>query len=281
MKNSPLNAFGIGLRRDWLTMLLCAYIAYTVLWAILDPIVTLTQLPCLTGVSRYVIMAVVSLLLGVAYGWPKSQVSIPMRNINTKVTVVFGDLFQQHGCRVISVNEFFDSEIGDPVSPRSLHGVFIQNVLGGQAAAFDKLVNENLDGKASTHIQRPRGKQRRYEIGTTAVVDIVGVRYFLVALCRTNLETLKAEAGVPELWQALSGLWDTVRVNANGETVSLPLLGSGLAQMRLPPKQLIQIILMSILEKAKSEEIASEIRLVLTPDKFAEVDLNALRKEWS
>ena len=281
MKNSPVTVLGIGLRRDWLTMLLCAYVAYTVQWAILDPMVSLTQLPSLTGVGRYVAMVVVSLVLGVAYGWPKKAVRIPMRNINTKVTVVFGDLFAQPGCRVVSVNEFFDSEIGDPVSPRSLHGVFIQTVLGGQAGAFDKLVSERLEGKASTYIHRPRGKERRYDIGTTAVVDVVGVRYFLVALCRTNLETLKAEAGVPELWQALSGLWDTVRVSANGEAVGLPLLGSGLAQMRLPPKQLIQIILMSILEKAKSAEIASEIRLVLTPDKFAEVDLNALRKEWS
>ena len=58
---------------------------------------------------------------GMGKVWKPSKIDICVANCNSTIEVVFGDLFEQDGIRVIAVNEFFDSELGKPVSDKSVH----------------------------------------------------------------------------------------------------------------------------------------------------------------
>jgi hypothetical protein len=75
-----------------------------------------------------------------------TKVSFQFKTTNTKVTLRFGDLFTCKGHIVIPANEFFDSQLGQPVSAKSVHGQFIQRVLGGDSAKFDADVGRSLAG---------------------------------------------------------------------------------------------------------------------------------------
>jgi len=267
--------------RNPLGLITSIFLTYSALWTILDPVISLGNFTKVMGASKYYILVILSVIVGVMMRIPKTEIMIPIKNVNTKVKIIFGDLFKQDGHKIISVNEFFDSEIGNLVSEKSLHGFFIKKYLAGQSKMFDELTDKSLSNEKFDITQRDRGRTKKYPIGTTAVVNINEVKYFLVALTKTNLDTLKSEADVPELWQALSRLWEYVRIHANSCPVNIPLIGSGAAQIGIPPEQILRMIIMSITQKAKANEITSEIRIVLSPDRFDDIGLESLRKEWS
>lgn len=226
-------------------------------------------------------MAIGSLLWGLYRVLPPSGVRIRMKSIDTTVHVEFGDLFKAPGSKAIAVTEFFDSQLGDPVARRSLHGQLIEQMFQDHPERFDNLVNEELRDEPFEEVQRPDGKKKRYEIGTTAVIDVGVEKFFLPALCKTDVSTYKAYCDVPMLLTALDGLWSAVRIRAGGQRVSVPLIGGGLSNIGLPPYQLLQLIILSIVMANKKGHIRSEIHIILASELMEEIDLNTIEGQWS
>ncbi|TAJ82083.1 macro domain-containing protein [Reyranella sp.] len=208
------------------------------------------------------------------------QIHFPIKTTTTEVWIRFGDLFEADGHVVIAVNEFFDSEIGRPVAPSSVHGQFITRVLGGNANRFNADVDRSLDGTASDIVDRPEGRPRRYPLGTTAILHEGRRKYFLFALTKTDPVTCEANADVPQMWSALLKLWDCVRVEANGERVCMPLIGAGLARINLEPTHLLRLALLSLLVQTRSRTITSQIEIVLHKSLIGRIDLRAVRDDW-
>ena len=187
---------------------------------------------------------------------------------------------------VIPVNEFFDGELGDHVSKHSLHGQFIRDVLGGQSQVFFELTNAALAGVVpeDVGVTRSSGRCDRYAIGTVAPVDVNDRRYLLVALSHTDLLSLKASASIQNLLACLAGTWKGIREYSNGQPVSIPLIGSGLSGVGLPPAQLVEIMLTSFLYHTKERRVAEAVTLVLPCRlrRLAEgVDLNNIKRRWT
>ena len=182
---------------------------------------------------------------------------------------------------MIPVNEFFDSKLGEPVSRQSIHGLFISQCFGGHGTSLDTLVDESLKNTPFDAVQRPEGRQKRYPIGTTAVVPVNEDRYFLVVLSKTDLGTLKASADIPELCMALVGLWEQVRISAGGHPVAAPLLGGGLSGVGLPGTQLLQLMILSIVNETKKRKITNDIRIILADDRFDEINLEVIKNNWA
>lgn len=275
-----INRTALGIKRHRWKSIGFVYCAYAVMWTIVEPIFSFIPSIKPAGYFQYFGLVLLALIFG---GWktlPPKKITIRLKNTNTSIEILFGDMFTQDGHRAIPVNEYFDSEIGDPVSPTSLHGTFIQKILGGRSQTFDELVDKGLSDVPYELTERKKGKNKKFPIGTTLVDSSRNTKYFLVALSRTDIETSKAKADVPELWQALNGLWNKVRTEAGGSPVNLPLIGSGLSAVGLPPQQLLQIIIISILNETKKREITQEIRIVLFDHVFEQVDLDSIKKDW-
>ena len=182
---------------------------------------------------------------------------------------------------MIPVNEYFDGELNGHVSENSLHGLFIKNVLGGQSEVFYNLTDIALDSIVAEKVQRKSGRDKRYPIGTVACIDVNETRYLLAALSKTDIQTLKASATIHELWDCLAGIWEGVRNYSNGNCVNIPLLGSGLSGVGLPPTNLIEIILISFVDYTKKKKIADKVTLVLHSRLKGEVDLAAIKRSWT
>ena len=275
-----VNRTSLGIKRYGWKSLGCVFCGYAMAWTLVEPLFELIPRVKSEGYLQYLGLVIFGLIFAWWRTFPSKKTTIRLKNTNTSVEVVFGDIFDQTGHMVIPVNEYFDSEIGDPVSPLSLHGQFIQRVLGGRSSSLDELVDTRLNAVPHKLVPRQQGRNRKFPIGTTLSYDATATKYFLVALSRTDTETLKAKADVPDLWQALSGLWDKVRMDAGGSPVNIPLIGSGLSGVGLPPQQLLQIIMMSILDATKKREITPEIRIVLHENVFEYVHLDLIKKEW-
>ena len=270
----------IGISRHPKRFLLAIGFGYTTLWTVLEPVFSIADLKT-TGYNwPYLIGYILtSFVIGLFVIYPKRKVHFDLKNTNTKVEIEFGDLFATTGHKVISVSEFFDSKIGKPVSPRSLHGIFIERILGNHTNIFDDAVNTQLSGKQIENVQRTDGKTLKYEIGTTISIEHNKSLYFLFALTNTDGDC-NANSTPSLMLKALEGLWKKVRIEGNGYDINLPLIGNGLSRIGLPPSQLLQLTLISLLKAVKERDLCSTIRIVLTSDIFDKIDLEIIKNNW-
>ena len=264
--------------RDFITF---AFVGFGFLWAVIESFGFFLPERKPEGVCWYA--AIVFAALGVAL-WnvrPKRNIEVKVPASDSSLAIKFGDIFTDKGVVVIPVNEYFDGELNGHVSENSLHGLFIKNVLGGQSEVFYNLTDIALDSIVAEKVQRKSGRDKRYPIGTVACIDVNETRYLLAALSKTDIQTLKASATIHELWDCLAGIWEGVRNYSNGNCVNIPLLGSGLSGVGLPPTNLIEIILISFVDYTKKKKIADKVTLVLHSRLKGEVDLAAIKRSWT
>ena len=280
MKNL-FDQFFVGVKRHSWRFLASIFLSYSVFWTVVESTTSFINALSLEGVVPYLVMVGASVVIGIYRSIQPREIRVKIKNTDTVVTVAFGDLFASPADKVIPVNEFFDSKLGEPVSRQSIHGLFISQCFGGHGASLDTLVDQSLKNTPFDAVQRSEGRQKRYPIGTTAVVPVNEDRYFLVALSKTDLGTLKASADIPELWMALVGLWEQVRISAGGHPVAAPLLGGGLSGVGLPGTQLLQLMILSIVNETKKRKITNDIRIILADDRFDEIDLEVIKNNWA
>lgn len=270
----------IGISRHPKRFLLAIAFGYASLWTVLEPIFSIANLKTTGYNCPYLIgYALVSLVIGLFVIYPKRKVHFDLNNTNTKVEILFGDLFTAPGHKVIAASEYFDSKIGKPVSPRSLQGIFIEKILGGHSNIFDTAVNTQLSGQHIASVQRVDGNSLKYEIGTTITIDHNQSTYFIFALTNTDNDC-NANSTPSLMLKALEGLWNKVRIEGNGIDINLPLIGNGLSRIGLPPSQLLQLTLISLLKAAKERDLSSTVRIVLTQDVFDKIDLEIIKNNW-
>ena len=269
-----------GLKRHPKRFLLAFALGYTTLWALMEPISSILSVKLSDYLIHYIVAYfLLSLVIGIIAVWPKRKVSFKLHNTNTKVDIEFGDLFKSNGHRVIAVNEYFDSEIGDPVSIKSVHGIFIQKILGGHKNILDDAVTGQLSQANSININRPKGKTTKFELGTSITIDHDNTTYFLFALANSD-DNCKATCSPELMLKALAGLWEKIRNKGNGHDVNMPLIGGGLSGIGLPSSQLLQLILISLLQFTKQKDINATIRIILLDDVFDSIDLQLIKYNW-
>ncbi|MCF8000476.1 MAG: DUF6430 domain-containing protein [Halanaerobiales bacterium] len=273
-----LNKINIGIKRDTKKAFLSIIFSYTFLWSIIEPSIRFLNFN-VVGIWKYLVLLLCSIIVGLYRVFPKDEIQFFLKNTNTKIKIKFGDVFEEDTNIAIAVNEFFDSKIGKPVSPKSLHGIIIKEILGNKKEIFDKAVKEELKNKEYIKVNRKIGKIKKYDIGTTVPLKFRDQKYFLFALSKTD-ENHKAYSNAKLLLKSLDGLWRKTRVESNGMPLSIPLVGTGLSGIGLPPMQIIELILISILSASKKQEITSEIKLVISPVFFEKVNLNLINQYW-
>ena len=233
------------------------------------------------GLRPLFVLAGFAMLYGLWKVWKPSKIVLPVAHCNTCIEILFGDLFQQDGLRAVAVNEFFDTEVGKPVSPKSLHGMFIQKCFGGRPESLDVLLATDLAHVAShTNTAKLAGKVECYPIGTTAMVPVNEERYILFAFAKTEAATCKAYSNVEYMSKSLHKLWERARIESGGYPVNVPLVGSGLSGMGLPTRDLLNLIVLSAITETKTREITQVIRVVLHQSRFKDVDLRDFKVRW-
>ena len=270
-------------RRNIRVFLLGAFATYGVLWAVLEPVSAFLPALIPEGPLGYSVFVVLAVIGGGYASRPVRRVEFGIPGSDSRVEIKFGDIFKSEGVVVIPVNEYFDGKLGDLVSDESLHGQFIKSVLGGVSCSFFQLTKGDLAEIApvETISSKRKGQRVKYPIGTVVRADVNERRYLLAALSHTDAGTLVAYATVQDLWTCLAGVWKGVRAYSNGKPVSMPLLGSGLSKVGLPPANLVEVILTSFLCHTKERKVAAKVTVVLPGRLAGELDLDGIKRSWS
>lgn len=266
---SPVKAFGY------------AFSSFSMIFTVIKALNHFVPQVKIEGTVTFAAVVVTSVVVGMKKVWKPSKIDICVANCATKIEIVFGDLFTQEGIRAVAVNEFFDSKLGKPVSDRSLHGMLIQKCFGGHPEPFDKQITEQLVNVVATMVpEKIEGKNQRYDIGTTAMLEANSDRYLVFALSHSDPQTCKASADVTMMWNALNKLWERARIECGGHSLNLPLVGSGLSGLGLPTRDLLNLLILSAITVTKASEITTKIRIVLHRDRFNDLDLRDVKKHW-
>ncbi|CAE6760705.1 hypothetical protein R69776_03357 [Paraburkholderia nemoris] len=270
-----------GIRRHPVKMLAYMFTAFSIMQTIIRGVSMFVPGIYISGSIPFAAVIVISVSWGLKKVWKPSRIDLPIANCATVIEVVFGDLFAQEGIRAIAVNNFFDSELGKPVSDKSVHGILLKKCFGGHAEPFDKQVDEQLAAIESENVERPEGKTKRFPIGSTAMINVNQDRYIAFAFSETDPATSKARSDVTMMWSALHSLWERARIEAGGHSLNLPLVGSGLSGLGLPTRDLLNLIILSAITETKTREVTQRIRIVLGRDRFDHLDLRDVKEHWS
>ena len=270
-------------KRQVCDFFLGGFATYGALWVLVEPIAFLFSLKPQEGFVWYCAFGFLAVAGGVYLARPVKQIRFQIPVSDSTFEIRFGNVLGGEGVVVIPVNEYFDGQLGAHVSEKSLHGQFIRNVLGGQTQTFLDLTRTALTGIAPAQkgVDRPSGQCDRYPIGTIAPIDVNDQRYLLAALSHTDLSSLKASATVHDLWIALTGVWEGIHRYSNGQPVRIPLIGSGLSGVGLPPGMLIDIMVISFVYYTKQQKAADVVTLVLPHRLAGTLDLNSIKRNWS
>ena len=256
------------------------FTAFSVLFTIIKGLTHFIEGVKIEGKFAFSAVILFSLGYGLKKVWKPSKIEIKIANTNTTLEIVFGDLFKQDGMRAIAVTEFFDSKLGKPVSDKSLHGIFLKKCFGGHPESFDSQVNEQLQNLNFEEVAKADGKTKRYPIGTSALITVDQDRYLAFAFAKADPQTCKAYSDVTVMWIALHQLWQRARIEAGGNPLNLPLVGSGLSGLGLPTRDLLNLIILSAITETKAKQITRRIRIIIHRDRFEELDLREVKAHW-
>jgi len=193
---------------------------------------------------------------------------------NSTLSIFFGDIFEQEEIKIIPLNEYFDTTMDeDIISPNTLHGKYIRRLdstktLDHEIEKSDHLKEKILDENSS----RKKGKKIRYKLGTIHKRQ----KYFLLAFSKFDDQN-KAYLTMNEYVQCLLNMWGEIDTFYNGDTVTIPLLGSGITRMKdntdITDQELLEIIIWTFRISKVKFTYPSQVRIIIHLDKKDKIDL--------
>jgi DNA-binding SARP family transcriptional activator len=200
--------------------------------------------------------------------------------IGVTLVIRSGDLFEQHDAGlVVGFGDTFDTatEKDAVISRASVQGQLLDRVYGGDRTQLDRALAQALAGVRPLAVEnprdKPRGKRRRYAVGTVASIPLDGRRLFALVHCRQDRD-LVTHSSAGELQHALEQLWDSVRKQGLLRPVAMPLIGSSLARVGLNREQIMIMIIDTFLKNCADERCAPELRIVLRPEDLRQVRMS-------
>lgn len=205
--------------------------------------------------------------------------------LHTTVTVVVGDLFDQHGANlVVGFSDTFDvaTERDVVISGESVQGQLVARVFAADPKALDRELKRELRNVTPLGVEsakdKPRGKRVRYPVGTVVPIPAGGRRIFATAYSRLDND-LVARSTEEDLRLSLDRLWDAAARHGLDKPLAIPLVGSGLARIvGVRRGTLMRMIAESYIRASRRNppRVAPELRIVLLPTEVERSDLGAL-----
>ena len=233
--------------------------------------------------KSYVFVAIVLICLCYAiYGlfFPSKEVTLDI-NKRTQFYIRQGNLMEAKGVKIIPVNEYFDTHLGDGIiNKNSLHGQFL-SLYEGRINELRKEIDNQLERIEALPTTRnrtlvPNLPNKRYPLGTyVRIVD--GEQYYiLVAITRFN-EYEHVDVSTEEFPEVVRKMFNGIEQLHDGKPVYLPLVGSGISGYELTNMQIINTIVQAA-QMANRLCITNGLNLYIYSDEqMNSINLNVIK----
>lgn len=176
-----------GIRRHPWRFVFSIPVAFAALWGMVEAFAQVY--PSLSKPYLLIILAAGALIIGFVQAWSPKQVSLYWSDLHLRVEIKTGDLFKQDGNIAITVDDFFLTKAPKLVNPKSLIGQLIDAEYPNNPDLLDTELQQFVPSQANaiTESSGIPGKDKRYSIGTTAVIRRSQKNLFVTALCKVDL----------------------------------------------------------------------------------------------
>jgi hypothetical protein len=207
---------------------------------------------------------------------------IVIRFAETEVEISAGKLFNNRRCcydgyNVISVSELFCSTMGPHISDNTTHFEFLRQIVGTRVNDIDQKIKESL---SQTNPKNPNEEPKRYPFGTTAIVNFGREKYIFLVIVEKDKNYRCIPTSIQDFLKVLAELWKVLRVENDGCTVNMTLLGSGRSNVKMSPHHILQTILMSLYYESQNNIVIKKLRIIVDEEKIKLIDLRNIKFYW-
>lgn len=205
---------------------------------------------CMTSKWIKVVIFIIIVIISAIYVWcslfrKKEALTIDI-NKRTRLKIEKGNIMDANGIRVIPVNEYFDTHLGDGIiKESSLHGQLLSKYTD-RISELRKLIDEQLGKMEPLPSNRVRTlvsglPQKRYPLGTCVRLFLDSDCYLLVATTRFNANE-HVDVSAEEFPEVIRKMFNGIEQLHDGNAVYVPLVGSGISGYELSNMQILNTI---------------------------------------
>jgi hypothetical protein len=241
----------------------------------------------LSGDFKFLALVLISSCVGIYRNAVPGEITI--KHDNSVIKVVFGDLFSFDGFKAIPVSRyFFETQVVQTSLQNKIIQLFLSSKEGNEGfRVYKQILSNALKGEGYQEVYRDATKQKEkyYPLGTTALLELNGQDFILFTLTETELKghIPDGNCNVAKMWTALENLWNKARIYSRGNSINIPLIGSGVTGIRLEPNRLLELNLLAIVNSIEEggKITTEEVRIVLHPKYVEDIDLSHFQTMWS
>ena len=192
---------------------------------------------------------------------------------NTNIVIRVGDIWEAPGKRVVPMNEFFDTENLGFIAENSLHGQFIRKYEDKGEDIYSHIISTlKSRGINGIVMKREQGKQIKFRLGTICEYDDI----FMLAYTSFDKDN-RANLYGDNFPKCYSNMWNEIDIHNNGESVSMPVLGTGKTRFDkdYKPQELLEIMLITFRMSGVNLERRATLNIVI--HKSLAKDINFIR----
>jgi hypothetical protein len=207
--------------------------------------------------------------------WISAMLSkkVKLRIRNTNVVIQVGDIWEAPGKKVIPMNEFFDTENPGFIDENSLHGQFIRKYEGKGEDIYSHIISTlKSRGINGIVMKREQGKPIKFRLGTICEYDDI----FMLAYTSFDKDN-RANLYGDNFPKCYSNMWNEIDIHNNGESISMPVLGTGKTRFDkdYKPQELLEIMLITLRMSGVNLERRATLNIVI--HKSLAKDINFIR----
>lgn len=214
----------------------------------------------------------ISIVFGIYKAVPRIAFTKKFKSTQTSISLKVGNLLDEKENIVIGSSNYFDFDYNNTTGV-SLKSQLMNKFFQNDFELVNNLVQKSLSGQKNLSVldkNKTQGNKYHYPIGTVAILPQADRKIFIVIL--TNLifngNDKHTQSDPTILNQALIGLWDKIKLEGRKKKFSVPVLGSGLANVNLSYLLTIQSIILSYAIYSKTTAISKEMTLVINPNDY-------------
>ncbi|MDO8524697.1 MAG: DUF6430 domain-containing protein [bacterium] len=249
-------------------------IALGVLSLFLDIIVIVWPDSFQYGWRGFLLIILLIFALAVFRAFPRRCLSVKFFYPDTAITLKVGNIFDQKGHLILGFSDTFDTDIGNIICGESIQGQFLAQVYNNDRKRLDNDLERALSSDPfSIDNTKTKGKNRRYKIGTVAVLPGEKRKFFCCAYSKMGVD-LKAYSDINNLWDSLINLWVKIRIEGEQKNIFIPVIGTNLARVPGISHSLpIKLLVFSFIVNSRVEPISKELIIMIGEKDLEKVDL--------
>lgn len=199
---------------------------------------------------------------------------------NSTVLVKTGDIFKEEDFKVITFNEYFDTQVDNKIiSEKTLNGIYINEKVQN-VHELDNLISDDVhlkDRVIEYNDYRSCGKKVKYKLGTIYQHN----DFLLTAFTKFDHDN-RAYLNMNDYINFLLNFWNEIDIIYNGRSVSIPLLGSGITRFKeyntITEQELLELLIWSFKISRIKFAYPSKVSIIIHESKKDKINFYKLKE---